>query len=50
MISDIQILKYHRRSEPIPDGWEEVHDFRGSHWSQFCHHGIYAVLIRKVNP
>lgn len=45
-----QVLKYHPRGEPVPAGWERVHDFRGEHWSQWCHHGVYAVLIRKVKP
>ena len=45
---EVGIFKYHRRNEPIPDGWEQVHDFCGSHWSQFYYHGMYAILIRKV--
>lgn len=37
-----RVVKYHPSTEPIPEGWELIHDL------QDCHHGQYAVLIRYV--
>ena len=35
-------MAYHKKSEPVPEGWETIDDFSG------CHHGKYAILIRKL--
>ena len=39
-----EVLRYHPRGKPIPYGWKVVDDFSG------CHHGAYAVLIKRVSP
>lgn len=45
----IEILRYHTRNEPIPEGWEEVHCFLGDHWTKFSHHGYHgAIIIRQI--
>ena len=37
----IEIFQYWPRHEPVPEGWGIVDDMKS------CHHGVYAVLIRK---
>lgn len=43
-----ETFKYHWHNQPIPEGWVKVHDFMGSNWKEYCHHGHYGVLIKKV--
>ncbi len=35
-------FKYHKKDQPIPEGWELAHDL------QDCHHGRHAIIIKQI--
>jgi hypothetical protein len=37
-----EVLRYWHKARPIPPGWELASDLAD------CHHGEYAIIIRKV--